>query len=105
LRAHLCPTGDARAVAYLRGLGARLKAAPAQDSRSIGLLRDLYAATGNADFLGQASGLIEGLEKLARSRPPSAEEGPGFGWDDFCAYVFGAAEPLAPPRSDGTPAK
>jgi hypothetical protein len=105
LRAHLRPTGDGRTVAYLRELGTRLKAAPAQDSRSIGLLRDLYAATGNADFLGQASGLIEGLEKLARSRLPGAEEGPGFGWDDFCAYVFGAAEPLAPPRSDGTPAK
>jgi hypothetical protein len=103
LRDYLRATGDARAAAYLHGLGGMLKAAPAQNLCSIGLLRDLYAATGEAGLLRQASGLIESLEKLARSSRSSAAEDARFSWDDFCAYVFGAAEPLAPPQSAGTP--
>jgi len=95
LRAYLRATGDARAAAYLQNLGATLKAAPAQNPRPIGLLRDLYAATGDADFMGQAVRLIESLEKQADSSPSSAEEDLRFSWDDFCAYIFGAAEPPA----------
>ncbi len=104
LRACLRATGDARAEAYLRSLGAALKAAPAQDAHPICLLRDALAATGDAGFRSQASKLTEGLEKLARSAS-NAEEDPQFSWDDFCAYVFGAAEPVAPPQAAGTPAK
>ena len=105
LRDYLRATGDARVAAYLHDLGARLKAAPAQDLRSIGLLRDLHAATGEANFTGQASGLIESLEKLVHGSPSSAEEDLRFSWDDFCAYVFGAAEPVIPPQAAGTTAK
>ncbi len=105
MRDYLRATGDARAAAYLHGLEARLKAAPAQELPSISLLRDLHAATGEASFMGQASRLVESLEKLARSSSSNPDEDLRFSWDDFCAYVFGAAEPVAPPPSAGNPAK
>ena len=76
LRAYLRATGDARAAAYLQGLGATLKAAPAQELRSIGLLRDLHAATGDAGFMGQAPKLVENLEKRVRQQPRERRRGP-----------------------------
>jgi hypothetical protein len=105
LRAYLRSTGDPRATAYLQGLGATLRAAPAQNPRPIGLLRDAHAATGDADFLGQASKSIESLEKQVDGSASNAQKDLPFSWDDFCAYVFGAAEPLAPPKAAATPAK
>jgi hypothetical protein len=105
LRGYLRATGDARAAAYLQNLSAALKAAPAQNAPSIGLLRDAHAATGDAGFLDQASNLTESLEKLVRSGTSNAGEDLRFSWDDFCAYVFGAAEPVAPAQSPGSPAQ
>jgi hypothetical protein len=105
LRAYLRATGDARAAAYLQNLSAALKSAPPQNAPSIGLLRDAHAATGDAGFQGQASNLTESLEKLVSSGTPNAGEGLRFSWDDFCAYVFGAAEPPAPAQPPGPPAK
>jgi hypothetical protein len=105
LRAYLRATGDARAAAYLQELGATLKAAPPIASATpIGLLRDAQAA-GDANFRSRSSESIESFEKRVDSSPSSAEEDLRFSWDDFCAYIFGAAESPAPPKSAGTPAK
>jgi hypothetical protein len=105
LRDYWRATGDPRAAAYLQNLAATLKSAAAQDGGSIGLLRDAYAATGNAEFEARALRLIEGLDKLAHSNLEGAENDPRCCWDDFCAYVFGAAEPAVPLQPETTASK
>jgi hypothetical protein len=39
------------------------------------------------------------------SSPSSVQKDLPFSWDDFCAYIFGAAEPISPPKAPAPPVK
>jgi hypothetical protein len=99
LRAYLRATGDARAAAYLQELAAEaMKPSPVQSAgiEALCLLRDLRAAGGNADFLDEAAQTtIKGIEQRAFGDTSLMKDDRPLSWDDFCAYIFGAAEPVA----------
>ena len=101
LRDYLRATGDARAAAYLHGLGATLKAAPAQNPARSACCATCTRLPARRTSWARLPGSSKASRNWCDSSPSNAEEDLRFSWDDFCAYVFGAAEPLAPPQSAG----
>jgi hypothetical protein len=89
LREYYRQTGDPRVEVYLRNV-ADTPAAQEDRPGRVGLLRDLYAVTGDEQYLSQSEQALADIE--------ARMDQPDFSWEDFCQYVFhgGQSEPAAP---------
>jgi len=105
LQGYLRSTGDGRVRGYLESVGAAAKELGAPEGfRLIGLLRDLHAVTGDRSYLEQARRLVEQLEKAIDQDAASDPDDAKLCWEDFCAYVAGAAEPIGAAKAAAPPA-
>ena len=97
LRRYVAARGDPRIWRPLENLSkapAQLEAAKNQ-FRLIGLLRDLRVAMGDTSYDEDADlslALFEDtLKEVLAAEKPDPDR---LSWDDFCAYIFGAARPI-----------
>ena len=94
VRDYAAQTRDRRAVEFLNGLrpGPEVR----QSFDMLCLLRDLYAATGDASYSDDAAKLIADFEHKADTvlDGGASPSDAGITWEALSVYVFGAAEPV-----------